>query len=63
MREYFVKPAKADDDDWWEPTVTFGPTIQVIETEESVDTGVLDAAGNRIHMRERKNPVGFIWPR
>lgn len=32
----------------------------VFEDYELIDTGVLDAAGNKIMARERIDPVGFI---
>lgn len=34
----------------------------VFEDDASYDTGMLDAAGNKIMAREKKNPIGFVWP-
>lgn len=58
MKEYFVR--RKSSGDYWEPPNLESTSRQVIETEELIDTGILDENGNRVMAKERKEPIGFI---
>lgn len=59
MREYVrAAPRAAHIED--EPDGEHYLARTVFEDFELIDTGVLDAAGNRIMARQRLDPVGFI---
>jgi hypothetical protein len=63
MREYLVKKPARSDYEWWDIPNTESLAKVVYENDELYDTGMLDANGNKIMAREKKNPMGFVWPR
>ncbi len=58
MRKYFVRTRA--DYEWWDAPNMESTSRTVIETEEVIDTGVLDERGNPIMAKEYKEPIGFI---
>ena len=66
MREYIIQRKSIDlrpTRNWWEsysdPVDVLARTVY--ERDETVDIGILDEHGNKILVREKRNPVGFIW--
>lgn len=68
-REYFKGPgpikikAPRADYEWWDYPNTDSLAKTVYETDEVYDTGMLDENGNKIMAREKKQPIGFWWPK
>ncbi len=61
MRQYFTRGRPASNDlEWWEIPNLDSTTRTVIETFEEYETGMLDAFGNKIMAREKKEPIGFV---
>lgn len=57
---YYVKPRA--EDDWWYPEENFTRDFAartVYEEDDSYDTGMLDANGNKIMARIKKPQIGF----
>ncbi|MER9574893.1 hypothetical protein NKI78_04470 [Mesorhizobium sp. M0400] len=57
-REYLIRPRAAHIDD--EPDGEHYLARTVFEDFELIDTGVLDAFGNKVMARRRLDPIGFI---
>lgn len=63
-REYFTRrPMRQDGYPYYEADSKEFLARTVYETEELIDTGILDEAGNKVLAREKKNPIGFVWPK
>ena len=59
MRTYFKRSPGADYE-WYDTPNLESTSRHVIETEEVIDTGIIDEDGNKIMAKERKEPIGFI---
>ncbi len=60
MRQY--RPARADDWDWLgERPMLEGKTV--FECNDWRDSGLLDASGTKLIVRDVIGPIGFVWPR
>jgi hypothetical protein len=57
VKEYFARPKSGD---WDVPDAKEFLARTVHESDEAIDIGLLDAAGNKLMARRRKNPVGFV---
>ena len=59
MMRYVVKPRAVEcGDEAWEPTPL---TMDVVHPEDGpVDTGLLDAHGNRLFRVSERVPLGFV---
>ena len=61
MREYVIRHRSAEIDQGPDGENYLARTVY--ETEELIDIGVLDAAGNKVMAHRRMDPIGFIRPR
>ncbi|MER8793959.1 hypothetical protein NKH75_07090 [Mesorhizobium sp. M0984] len=57
-REYLIRPHSANVDDYPDGEHYLARTV--FEDFELIDTGVLDAFGNKVMARQRLEPIGFI---
>lgn len=58
MRDYIIRPRSADMDQGPDGENYLARTV--FETEELIDIGILDAAGNKVMARRRMDPIGYI---
>jgi hypothetical protein len=55
-KEYFSRPKS----DYYEADPVESLARTVYETDEVIDIGLVDSAGNPIVAREKKRPIGYI---
>lgn len=58
MREYLRQPVRSDWHGEHRATDSLARTVH--EDYELIDTGVVDAAGNKIMARNRMDQIGFV---
>ena len=60
MAGYVTVPRSYTDDGEYEDAPLL-PALTVFEEDDLVDTGILDASGNRLYRRRERVRMGYRW--